>query len=153
MCIILSINHTSCSHTLAIWHHCVNATSSQGKSCLNARQHERPILTRKLCEACSGQRIFARRGGVAGQGNGTLTTIAEADAKLEGDEANDSGYHSDIIYEQDEGSNPSERSLSPKTIAPQRASSKTAGPRKRNSSRQRSLNRKPSWRPNLKRDL
>ena len=156
MCIILSVNHISCSHTTAIWQHCIKATPSQlqgKKSCINVRQHERPILTRKLCEDCSGQRLFARRGGVAERGHGILTAIPEASTKIEGDEANDSGYHSDIIPEEDESSDLSERSLSPKTIAPPRAQSKMGRPRKRNSSSQRSLNRKPSWRPNLKRDL
>jgi hypothetical protein len=79
--------------------------------------------------------------------------IPEADTKSEGDDANDSGYHSDIIYEEDEGSDPSERSLSPKTVAPQQAQTKASRHGKHNSTSHRSLARKPSWNPNLKRDL
>lgn len=161
MCITLSINHRACSHTVTIWYHCCKATlsGSKGKqSCIKTREHDRPIFTRKLCENCRGQRIFSRRGGVAEQGNGTLATITEADVKSdvksEGDEGNDSGYHSDIIYEEDEGSSgASERSFSPKTIAPQRVPSTTTRLRKRNIPSNRTLTRKPSWKPNLKRDM
>jgi len=153
MCIILPVLHVSCSHTVAIWQHCPKATPTgpkDKKSCMNARQHERPILTRRLCEACSGERTFSRRGGVAERGSGALTNIPETDTKSEGDSsAADSGYHSDIIYEEDECSNFSDRSLSPKTVAPRRAQTQ----RKHNSTGHRSLARKHSWKPNLKRDL
>jgi hypothetical protein len=153
MCIILPVSHIPCTHTIAIWQHCIEATRSgiDGvKPCWNVQQHEQAVITRKLCEECSGQRFFARRGGVAERGNGSPSTAAKTNAKAKDDDADDSGYHSDVIHEEDEGSDLDEPPISPKAMAPTQPRTKTCRPRKRS---HRSLNRKPSWRPNLKRDL
>jgi hypothetical protein len=154
MCIILPVSHIPCTHTVSIWQHCINATRSGAsgmKPCWNVRQHERAILTRKLCEDCGGQRFFTRRGGVAERGDGSPPVTPENLEKPVEDDADDSGYHSDVIHEEDEGSDVDDRPLSPRAIAPQPQWKPTQ--RKRNSSNHRSLTRKPSWKPNLKRDF
>ncbi|KAF2033517.1 hypothetical protein EK21DRAFT_38568, partial [Setomelanomma holmii] len=156
MCIILPVSHISCSHTISIWQHCSDATpSGRGdmRPCQDVRFHERPILTRKLCEDCNGPGYFARRGGVAERGYGNPETPPEAYANAkeeDADDSGDSGYHSDVIHEEDEYSDPEEYPLSPKAMAPPRAQSKICRARKRS---HLSITRKPSWRPNLKREL
>jgi hypothetical protein len=152
MCNILPISHIPCTHTIAIWQHCIEATRSSLAGitpCWNVKQHEQAVLTRRPCEDCSGQRWFARRGGVADRGNGsplTGTTNEDNDRPITppsntDDDADDSGYHSDVIPEE---ASSDECPLSPKAVAPR------TKPRKHH---QRSLTRKPSWTPNLKRDL
>lgn len=148
MCVILPVSHIPCTHTVAIWQHCIDATRSNRtgvKPCWNIEQHEKSVLTHRLCEDCSGQRFFARRGGVAERGNGSPTPSPAAN-----DSADDSGYHSDVIHEEDEASDHDECPLSPKALAPR---SKPNKQRKRTSSNHHSLMRKPSWKPNLKREL
>jgi hypothetical protein len=157
MCIILPVSHIPCTHTIAIWQHCIDATRSGQdgvKPCWNVKQHEQAVLTRRPCEDCSGQRYFARRGGVAERGHGSPIIAPEGSTKTNGDDdADDSGYHSDVIHEEDEALEPDECPLSPKAIAPPHPRTKPCRPRKHNSSNHRSLTRKPSWKPNLKRDL
>ncbi|EAT90881.2 hypothetical protein SNOG_01232 [Parastagonospora nodorum SN15] len=148
MCVILPVSHIPCTHTVAIWQHCIDATRSGRngvKPCWNVKQHEKSVITRRLCEDCSGQRFFARRGGVAERGNGSPTPSPAAN-----DSADDSGYHSDVIHEEDEASDRDECPLSPKALAPRTKPNKQ---RKRTSSNHHSLTRKPSWKPNLKREL
>jgi hypothetical protein len=154
MCIILPVSHIPCTHTVAIWQHCVEAsrTGPDGpQPCWNIKQHEQGIITRSLCGDCSGQRFFARRGGVAERGKGSPVTTPEINAKLNDEEdADDSGYHSDVIHEEEEDSDRAESPLSPRSMSPPMM---TCRQRKRSLSNQRSLNHKQSWRPNLKRDL
>ncbi|KAF1918001.1 hypothetical protein BDU57DRAFT_418179, partial [Ampelomyces quisqualis] len=156
MCIILPVSHIACTHTIAIWQHCIDATryGQDGiKSCWNVKQHEYAVVTRRPCENCSGQRYFVRRGGVADRGNGSpITPPSDLDTKSYGedDDGDDSGYHSDVIHEEDEASDRDERPLSPKALAPQQSRTKTCRMRKQS---HRSLTRQPSWKPNLKRDL
>ncbi|KAF1961147.1 hypothetical protein CC80DRAFT_230926 [Byssothecium circinans] len=51
MCVVLPVDHTPCSHTVAIWQYCIHAFRSFSglKPCSRVRQHPRPILTRKMC--------------------------------------------------------------------------------------------------------
>ncbi|KAF2243197.1 hypothetical protein BU26DRAFT_404703, partial [Trematosphaeria pertusa] len=155
MCIILPVDHIPCTHTVAIWQHCIDAPRSRRdglKPCSRIRQAARPILTRKLCFNCGGPRYFARRGGVAERGNGS-PVIPEVDEeeKDEHNEPYDSGYQSDVIHEEDEDGD-DESALSPRSsILPTKRW--RPAPRQRSSSRHRSPSRRPSWRPNLKRDL
>jgi hypothetical protein len=154
MCNILPISHIPCTHTIAIWQHCIEATRSSlaGMTpCWNVKQHEQAVLTRRPCEDCSGQRWFARRGGVADRGDGSPLTgttnedenrpITPPSSNTNDDDADDSGYHSDVIPEEVSSD---ECPISPKALAPR------TKPRKHH---HRSLTRKPSWTPNLKRDL
>jgi hypothetical protein len=155
MCIILPVSHIPCTHTVAIWQHCIEATRSGQDGimpCWNVKQQEQAVLTRRPCEECSGERFFARRGGIAERGNGSPTTSSEAEMKSndKGDATDDSGYYSDVIQEEDELSH---RPLSPKAIAPPHPRTKTCRQRKHNASSHRTLSHKPSWKPNLKRDL
>lgn len=100
MCIIVPVDHVPCTHTIAIWQHCVNAprskTNGEFELCSNIRQHARPIVTRKLCFHCGGSRYFARRGGIAerGRGSGSWELRRENDGE-------DSGYASDAVAEED----------------------------------------------------
>jgi hypothetical protein len=156
MCIVLPVSHIPCTHTVAIWQHCIEATrfgQVSIKPCWNVKQHERSVITRRPCADCSGQRYFARRGGVAERGNGSSNTTPEGDTKSNDDDANDSGYHSDVIHEEEEASDRDECPLSPKALVPPQLRVKTNEQRKRTSSNHRPLTRKPSWRPNLKREL
>jgi hypothetical protein len=155
MCVILPVSHISCTHTVAIWQHCIEATRSGQDGimpCWNIKQQEQAVLTRRPCEECSGERYFARRGGIAERGNGSPATSPEAEMKSndKGDATDDSGYYSDAIQEEDEVSY---RPLSPKAIAPPHPRMKTYRQRKHNASNHRTLTHKPSWKPNLKRDL
>jgi hypothetical protein len=156
MCIILPVSHIPCTHTVAIWQHCIEATRSGQagiKPCWNDKQHEQSVITRKPCEDCSGERYFMRRGGVAARGNGSPTTTSDPDARPNDDDADDSGYHSDVIHEEDEATDRDECPLSPKALVPPQARTKTNKQRKRTSSNHRTLTRKLSWKPNLKREL
>lgn len=61
MCVILPVDHLSCSHTVAVWHHCQRAPKTKllgPAPCGRIRQHTRPILTRKLCHNCGGPRLL-----------------------------------------------------------------------------------------------
>jgi hypothetical protein len=75
--------------------------------------------------------------------------------KDDGNESYDSGYHSDVIHEEDEGEG--EASVSPTaSMLPAKRSRDVPRecPRQRSTSRTRSPSgRRPSWRPNLKHDL
>ncbi|KAF2878441.1 hypothetical protein BDV95DRAFT_22297 [Massariosphaeria phaeospora] len=142
MCIIVAVDHIPCTHTVAIWQQCVNA--ARGKPCSKIRQHGRPILTRKRCYNCGGPRYFARRGGIADRGRGS-TTSGMQEFKPDFSDANDSGYHSDVIHEEEEKED--ELDLSPRSIQ---------GPglmQKEETRSHRSPSRKPTWRPNLKHEL
>lgn len=154
MCIILPVDHVPCTHTVAIWQHCTKAIrSAQGmKPCSRIRQHARPILTRKLCVHCGGPRYFTRRGGIAERGSGSPTKSNASEEKDDGNESYDSGYHSDVIHEEDEGES-EDITMSPTaSIIPAKRSRES--PRQRSSSRTRSPSgRRPSWRPNLKHEL
>ncbi|KAH7412178.1 hypothetical protein DE146DRAFT_596363, partial [Phaeosphaeria sp. MPI-PUGE-AT-0046c] len=157
MCIILPISHIPCTHTTAIWQHCINATrcgSDALQPCSDVKQHEKAVLTRRPCEDCSSQRNLARRGGVAERGNGGPITSSESDLKTNDldDDADDSGYHSDVILEEDEASDRDECPLSPKALAPPQIRAK-ANRQRKHTSNHRALTRKPSWKPNLKREL
>jgi hypothetical protein len=89
-----------------------------------------------------------RRGGVAERGNGSPTsTPNETVRSNEEDDADDSGYHSDVIHEEDEASDHDECPLSPKALVPPRPRTKTNKHRKRTSSNHRPLTRKTSWNP------
>ncbi|KAF2205407.1 hypothetical protein GQ43DRAFT_428098 [Delitschia confertaspora ATCC 74209] len=64
MCIILPIDHLTCTHTVAIFHHCPRAPTTKllgPAPCNRIRQHSRPILTRKLCVNCGGPRVLDYR--------------------------------------------------------------------------------------------
>lgn len=108
MCVVLFVNHITCTHTTSIWQHCVKATHSSTpgiEPCCSPERHGRAILTRNMCEACSVERVFARRDGIAGRGwQAPLASLKEAVRQSDEDDADDSGYHSDIIYEEDESS-------------------------------------------------
>ncbi|ORY01499.1 hypothetical protein BCR34DRAFT_592228 [Clohesyomyces aquaticus] len=104
MCIILPVDHVPCTHTVAIWQHCVNAPRSRTQSfelCSHIRQHPRPIVTRKLCFHCGGPRFFARRGGIADRGRGSTASADLRKMDYLGD-PEDSGYASDAIIEEEE---------------------------------------------------
>ncbi|KAF2180259.1 hypothetical protein K469DRAFT_291645 [Zopfia rhizophila CBS 207.26] len=61
MCTIIPIDHLSCTHTVAIWHHCRKAPRTKlfgPAPCGRIKQHSRPIMTKKLCYNCGGPRIF-----------------------------------------------------------------------------------------------
>ncbi|KAF2789590.1 hypothetical protein K505DRAFT_200851, partial [Melanomma pulvis-pyrius CBS 109.77] len=161
MCVILPVDHLSCTHTVAIWQHCIDAPRSRVHTlgpCSHIRQHPRPILTRKLCYNCGGPRYFARRGGIAERGRGSSETIPEEEEKEEKEEhndPNDSGYASDAIMEEDEDAD--SFSLSPRS--PRIASNVWSGKQNAHAAKQtgtlryRSPSRKPSWKPSLKREL
>ncbi|KAH7073661.1 hypothetical protein BKA63DRAFT_38325 [Paraphoma chrysanthemicola] len=153
MCIIIPVSHLSCRHTISIWQYCIGATPSKTsdlRPCQDVRFHERPILTKKACGDCNVPRIFARRGGIAERGDSTSLRSLEPYANAKEEDANDSGYQSDVIHEEEEHSDLDECPLSPKAVAPPQARPQTSGSRKRG---YRSLTRKPSWRPNLKYEL
>lgn len=161
MCIILPVDHITCTHTIAIWQHCVNAPKTKRHSlapCQRIRQHARPILTRKLCINCGGPRFFARRGGIAERGWQTAETISEREEKSSGEES-DAEYDSDVIMEEDEDD--LDLAISPRgSIATVRAgrskkSKKDEETRRtrRDMSSHRSRSRGPSWKPNLKKEL
>jgi hypothetical protein len=150
MCVVLPVDHIPCSHTIAIWQHCINAFRSFSglKPCSRIRQHARPILTRKLCVHCGGPRYFARRGGIAARGN-AHHAIAE---KKEPGSPYDSGYCSDIIDEEEE-SYESDSTLSPRsgkfpTTEWQAVSRQSSASTRRTHSRCSS-----DWNPNLKEEL
>jgi hypothetical protein len=154
MCIILPVDHIPCTHTVAIWQHCTKAVRyAQGmKPCSRIRQHARPILTRKLCVHCGGPRYFSRRGGIAERGSGSPVKSTASEEKDDGNESYDSGYHSDVIHEEDEGEQ-EDITMSP-TASMVPAKRSREAPRQRSSSRTRSPSgRRPSWRPNLKQEL
>lgn len=169
MCIILPVDHIPCTHTVAIWQHCIKAPRSKAyglSPCSRIRQHARPILTRKLCINCGGPRFFARRGGIAERGRLNELVIHDK-ADEEQWEANDSGYHSDAILEEDEDD--IESTVSPRTSRlpvrafrirdsdrenDSRSSSRTLrSHQSRSRSRSRTPSRRSSWRPNLKHEL
>lgn len=158
MCIILPVSHVPCTHTTAIWQHCIEAAQCGPyglQPCSDVKQHAKAVLTRRPCEECSDQRHFARRGGVAERGNTSSITPLEPGLKTNDldDDADDSGYHSDVIHEEDEASDHDECPISPKAQAPPQIRVKANRQRKHGSSNHRALTRKPSWKPNLKRDL
>ncbi|KAF2744588.1 hypothetical protein M011DRAFT_460870 [Sporormia fimetaria CBS 119925] len=67
MCILLPIDHLACTHTVTLFQHCLLARRSKTRGlcpCQRVRQHQRPIVTRKLCINCGGPRVFGGRGGV-----------------------------------------------------------------------------------------
>ncbi|KAH7089770.1 hypothetical protein FB567DRAFT_547329 [Paraphoma chrysanthemicola] len=153
MCIVLPMSHLSCSQTISIWQHCSDATpcgTSASRSCRDVCFHERPILTKKSCGDCNVPRLFTRRGGFAERGDSTSLRSLEPYANAKEEDANDSGYQSDVIHEEEEHSDLDECPVSPKAVAPPQARPQTSGSRKRD---YRSLTRKPSWRPNLKYEL
>ncbi|KAF2640881.1 hypothetical protein P280DRAFT_370187, partial [Massarina eburnea CBS 473.64] len=148
MCVVLPVDHVPCSHTVAIWQHCIHALRSCAglKPCSRIRQHARPILTRKLCIHCGGPRYFARRGGIAERGNGSRA-IAE---KKELGSPYDSGYCSDIIHEEEEGYE------TDSTLSPRAAKVPTtwrAVSRQNSPSTRQPHSHSSSWKPNLKNEL
>ncbi|KAF2274226.1 uncharacterized protein EI97DRAFT_131692 [Westerdykella ornata] len=159
MCIIVPVDHISCTHTVAIWQHCVNAPKSRTRGlspCLHIRQHPRPIVTRQLCINCGGPRVFARRGGLADRGWGKSALWEQAE------EHNDSAikgsrYLHDAI-EDEEGDGDSEDldlEVSPRQPCLRRTQSEEAGTRMpywRIKSVQ-SQDIRATWQPNLKREL
>ncbi|KAH7117922.1 hypothetical protein B0J11DRAFT_417782, partial [Dendryphion nanum] len=161
MCHILSVDHTPCKHTVAIYQHCIDApkSRSQGQAaCSNIKQHSRAILTRKPCAGCGGPRFFARRGAIAERGLGT-TTLADLITEKENEkadlsDANDSGYHSERAEDAEEDD---DFPLSPKTSALNVKSWRRRLRKRDLESRERYLSsskgRKPSWMPNLKQEL
>lgn len=157
MCIILPVSHTSCNHTIFIWQHCIDATryGINGQTpCYNVQQHGQVVFSRKLCENCGGERHFARRGGVAERGNGRSPSTLEDDGEYGQEDAHDSGYNSDAIHEEVEESDLDDLPISPKAITPRRLQTKQRIERKsRASSNSRPSGRRPSWKPNLKREL
>ncbi|KAF2688589.1 hypothetical protein K458DRAFT_400748 [Lentithecium fluviatile CBS 122367] len=154
MCIILPVDHIPCTHTVAIWQHCIKAARSASgmKPCSRIRQHPRPILTRKLCVHCGGPRYFARRGGIADRGRGSPTMSSVSEEKDDRSESHDSGYHSDVIHEEEEYGQDDSTASPTASVVP--AKKLREAPRGRSSSRPRSpTSRRPSWRPNLKREM
>ncbi|KAF2471297.1 uncharacterized protein BDR25DRAFT_342587 [Lindgomyces ingoldianus] len=173
MCIILPVDHLPCTHTVAIWQHCINAPRSKIHGlapCSHIRQHPRPILTRKLCFHCGGPRFFARRGGIAERGKGSGSAGLRKKVSLGDPE--DSGYHSDSIIGEDEveddwnGNENNEdeqenENCSPCHKRPHRSFSQTIHARRENEKERNETRRKPeaiptrkpSWRPNLKAEL
>lgn len=157
MCIILPVSHIPCTHTIAIWQHCIHATRCGPDAlqpCSDVKQHERAVLTRRPCEDCSSQQNLVRRGGIAERGYGSPIIGSEPDLKTNDldDDADDSGYHSDVIHEEDEASDRDDCPLSPKALAPPQIRAK-ANRQRKHTSNHRALTRKPSWKPNLKKDL
>ncbi|OAL55373.1 hypothetical protein IQ07DRAFT_486265, partial [Pyrenochaeta sp. DS3sAY3a] len=155
MCIILPVSHIPCTHTVSIWQHCIDATRSGVNGitpCWNIRQHERAILSRSHCENCGGARLFARRGGVAERGNGSRPAVPNEPKLIEQDETDDSGYHSDVIREEEETSENDEVALSPRaTLPPKLQFTHQHGRKRRPSSA--SVTSKSNWNPNLKREF
>lgn len=155
MCVILPVDHIPCTHTVAIWQHCINAPRSKAYGlgpCQRVRQHARPIVTRKLCINCGGPRFFARRGGLAERGSGSNGTIAEE----EGSDEIDSGYQSDVIFEEDEDVDIELSPRSSRAIKGEQSSDKELEARLAERGFKTcytSQSRRRSWRPNLKRDL
>ncbi|KAF2264267.1 hypothetical protein CC78DRAFT_246023 [Lojkania enalia] len=160
MCIILPVDHLPCTHTVAIFQHCVDAPRSRLRGlgpCSKVRQHSRPIITRKLCINCGGPRYFARRGGIAERGVSGLQL-----RKRGGSDPNDSGYHSDIIEEEEEEDIASETTDS--AISPRASVARTSWkPLHRHNystdsffpdpHRLSLLAKRSSWKPNLKHEL
>ncbi|KAF2736877.1 hypothetical protein EJ04DRAFT_144437 [Polyplosphaeria fusca] len=165
MCIIIPVDHLSCSHTVAIWHHCKLATRSivgGWEPCTRIRQHGRPILTRKVCINCGGPKIFPKRGGMAEQDGCTSSPEKEESA-----DQYDSGYHSDIMEEdEDDLSVPHDCTMYPPAWTPiykrrkcqpeqqniPRSVPSTYHHTRTSSSMSNTSSRRTSWRPNLKRE-
>jgi hypothetical protein len=123
----------------------------------NIQQHDRAIFALELFDSFGEPRAFERRGGIAGRGRGSFLASAKEHSRESNEEANDSGYFSSIIHEEDDVSDSDDGlfspPLSPKTRVPPRVRTKQCSPRKRRGSNERpALKRKPSWRPNLKHD-
>lgn len=154
MCVIIPIDHTPCTHTVALWQHCANAPRSVfgHKPCSHIRQHGRPILTRKLCHNCGGPRYFARRGGLAARGSGSSMLDEVKEQKEEQGDQYDSGYQSDLIPEADEEAEHDDSLLSPRQSAASMRWKREFS-NQRSSNIPRSSGQKSNWRPNLKRDL
>jgi hypothetical protein len=165
MCVILPVDHISCSHTVAIWQHCIDAPRSKAyglEPCKKIRQCSRSIITRKKCIHCGGPRFFARRGGVAERGNDSQRFLKEKE-ETRWLEANDSGYHSDAIPEEDEPEDDDDFAISPratprvpfKSRRRRESIDEVISPRSsvRDLKQQRPQSRRSSWRPNLKREL
>lgn len=159
MCVILLISHIPCAHTITIWQHCIDATRSgiHGTSpCWNVQQHDRAILTKTLCERCGGRRFFARRGGIAERGSGTPLTTPYEYIEEPDEDADDSGYHSDVVHEKDNDGvdEYSLYSLSPKSIVqPRQQLNRPTECARRHSKTRPPLIRRPSWTPRLKNEL
>jgi hypothetical protein len=120
----------------------------------NGPQRDRSISALELFKSFGDPRPFARRGGIAGRGSGSSLTPPESRWKECSEEADDSGYYSHVIHEEDEDTDleghPLSPPLSPRSFPP-RVRTKQ---RKRKPSCERpSLKRRPSWRPNLKHDF
>lgn len=165
MCVILPVDHLSCTHTVAIWQHCIDAPRSKAyglEPCRRIRQCSRPILTRKKCIHCGGPRFFARRGGIAERGAMSQRFVKEKE-ESRWLEANDSGYHSDAILEEEEPEDADDFEISPratpqvpfKSRKRRESIDEVISPRSsvRDLKQQRPLSRKSSWRPNLKHEL
>lgn len=152
MCIIVSIDHTPCDHTTAMWQHCPNAPRSVfgHKPCSHVRQQGRPIITRKTCHNCGGPRFFARRGGLAARGSGSASSML-SQVKEDLNEQYDSGYQSDLMPDAEEEAD-DDLSLSPRQSASLTQRWRDLS-RQRSSDFTRSSGQKSNWRPNLKRDL
>ncbi|KAF2016633.1 hypothetical protein BU24DRAFT_409721 [Aaosphaeria arxii CBS 175.79] len=169
MCIILPVDHIVCTHTVAVWQHCINAPRSKAyglKPCGKIRQHSRPIVTRKKCPHCGGPRFFARRGGLAERGRGSpepLTSVEEKEERRSMDE--DSGYHSEAIIEEDEDVTDDDIPISPKASAVHlrdlrwqqrqyREAEAKLSERRQSHDRVMSPTRRsrPTWRPSLRKE-
>jgi hypothetical protein len=122
----------------------------------NGPQRDRSISALELFESFGEPRPFARRGGIAGRGSGSSLTPPDPRWMEGSEEADDSGYYSHVIHEEEEDEDtdlegyPLSPPLSPRSVPP-RVRTKQ---RKRKPSCERpSLKRRPSWRPNLKHDF
>ncbi|CAO2648490.1 Nn.00g077570.m01.CDS01 [Neocucurbitaria sp. VM-36] len=160
MYIILPISHIPCTHIVSKWQHCSVATLAGNNSlqpCWDIRHHDRAIPTCDIREKCDGARFIARRNGVAERGNGSRpATPDEHDSSSIHDEAEDSGYQSEVTHEEEDEKafDHEDIPLSPRATAPPRV----RGRRQRTERKQKSANHRPSmrkasWRPNLKREL
>ncbi|PSN68366.1 hypothetical protein BS50DRAFT_463760, partial [Corynespora cassiicola Philippines] len=158
MCFLLRLDHITCGHSTALEQHCVNAPLSKirgTKRCSTVRQHSRPILTRQKCAHCNGPRYFARRGGLADRGGKNNAATVMPHERME---SHDSGYVSAVIHEEDEedeGDQGDEEEEEDYALSPR--ASRAVKPKQREQpkppARLRSPGRRPSWRPNLKREL
>ncbi|KAF2003024.1 hypothetical protein P154DRAFT_561517 [Amniculicola lignicola CBS 123094] len=174
MCVVIPVTHLACTHTEIVWQYCIETTKTEVhgiEPCSHEREHARPIMTRKLCYTCGGQRYFARRGGIAERGSGSEVSFLEMlgqkdfSVKMLGKredyaDQTDSGYHSEITLEEMDGVDSEEDEefpLSPKT-------SPTTSTRLRRARKHSNLNRgfqtprsAPSsegcWSPKLKTEL
>jgi hypothetical protein len=137
--------------------HVTMSRTSSTERPANSRQHNRAIFSLELFDSFGEARAFERRGGIAGRGHGSFPASPQSHSRESSEEANDSGYFSNIIHEEDEATDADDAllspPLSPKTKVPPRVRTKQRTQRKRRPSGERpSLKRKPSWRPNLKHD-